>query len=77
MYQMTRKLMTMYKTLQPRDDIDYVSRKEGERGLVSIEEDVDTPIQGIEEYIKKSKEILITAASDINGSIRPNKNNKN
>ena len=36
--QRTRKLMTMYKALYPRDDVDklYVSRKEGGRGLTSI-----------------------------------------
>ena len=35
--------MTMHKTIHPRDDVDrlYVSRKEGRRGLVSIEDSVD------------------------------------
>ena len=39
MDQGTRKLMTMHKALHPRDDVDrqYVSRKEGGRGLASIE----------------------------------------
>ena len=34
----------MHKALHPRDDVDrlYVSRKEGERGLASIEANVDT-----------------------------------
>ena len=38
-----KKLMTMNKVLNPRDDIDrlYVSRKEGGRGLASIEDSVD------------------------------------
>ena len=33
----------MHKALDPRDDVDilYVSRKEGERGLASIEDSVD------------------------------------
>ena len=40
MDQRTRKLMTMHKALHPRDDIDRlcVSRKEGGRGLASIED---------------------------------------
>ena len=43
MNQRTRKLMTMHKALPPRDDVDrlYVSRKEGERGLTSIEDSID------------------------------------
>ena len=45
--QRTRKLMTMHKALHPRDDRDrlYVSRKEGGRGLASIEDSVDASIQ--------------------------------
>ena len=44
MDQRTRKLMTMHKALQPRDDVDrlYVQRKEGKRRLPSIEDSVDT-----------------------------------
>ena len=47
MDQRTRKLMTMHKALHPRDDVDrlYVSRKEGGRGLTSIEDSVDASIQ--------------------------------
>ena len=47
MDQRTRKLMTMHKALHPRDDVDrlYVSRKEGGRGLASIEDSVDASIQ--------------------------------
>ena len=44
--QRTRKLMSMHKALHPRDDVDrlYVSRKEGGRGLTSIEDSVDASI---------------------------------
>ena len=47
----------MYETLHPRDDIGrlYVSRKEGGKGLVSIENSVDTWIRWIEAYIKKEQ----------------------
>ena len=55
--------MTMHKALHPRDDVDrwYVSRKEVERGLVSIEDSVDASIQGLEDYIEKHERGLITA----------------
>ena len=61
--QKTRKLMTMHKALHPRDDVDrlYVSRKEGGRGLTSIEDSVDTSIHRLENYIQKHEVGLITA----------------
>ena len=61
MEQRTRKLMTMHKALHPRDDIDrlYVSRKEGGRGLASIENTVHASIQ-LEDYIEKHERGLIT-----------------
>ena len=62
MDQRTRKLMTMHKALHPRDDVDrlYVSRKEGGRGLDSIEDSVDASIQRLEDYIEKHERGLIT-----------------
>ena len=61
--QRTRKLMTMHKVLYPRNDVDrlYVSRKEGRRGLVSIEDNVDASIQRLGDYIEKCEGGLITA----------------
>ena len=55
--------MTMHKTLHPRDDVDrlYVSRKEGGRGLASIEDSVDASIQQLEDYIEKHERGLIAA----------------
>ena len=52
-----RKLMAMYKALHPKDDIDrlYVSTKDERRGLASIEDSVDTPIQRLENNTKKAK----------------------
>ena len=53
--------MTKHKALHPSDDIDgqYVSRKEGKRGLASIEVNLDIIlIQALENDIKKSKERL-------------------
>ena len=63
MDQRTRKLMTMHKALHPRDDVDRlcVPRKEGARGLPSIEDWVDASIQRLEDYIGKNERGLITA----------------
>ena len=63
MDQRTRKLMTMNKALHPRDDIDrlYVPRKEGERGLASIEDTVDASIKRLEHYTEKHERGLIIA----------------
>ena len=62
MDQRTRKLMTMHKALHPRDDVDrlYVSRKQGGRGLASIEDTVDASIQRLEDYREKHERGLIT-----------------
>ena len=62
MDQRTRKLMTIHKALHPRDDVDrlYVSKKQGRRGLASIEDPVDRSIQRLEDYIEKHERGLIT-----------------
>ena len=64
MDQGTRKLMTMYKALYPRDDVDrlYVSIKDRGRGFTRIEDSVDASIQRLEDNIEKHRE-LITATS--------------
>ena len=61
--QRSRKLMTIYKAFYLWDDIDilYVSRKEGGRGLVSIEGSVDASIQRLKNYIENHEGGLITA----------------
>ena len=66
MDQRTRKVMTMHKALHPRDGVDrlYVPRKEGGRGLASIEDSVDASIQRLEDYIEKHERGLITAIRD-------------
>ena len=55
--------MTMHKALHPRDDDDklYVSRKQGVRGLASIEDSVDASIKQLEDNIEKHEGGLITA----------------
>ena len=54
MDQRRKKLMTMHKALHPREGVDrlYVFRKEGEKGLASIENNVDASIQRLEDYRK-------------------------
>ena len=55
--------MTMHKALDLRDDVGrpYVSRKEGGRGLPSIEDNVDASIQRLNDNIEKHERGLITA----------------
>ena len=63
MDQRTRKIMTMHKTLHPRDDVDrlHVSRKEWGRGLANIEDSVHASIKRLEDYTEK-QEWGLTAA---------------
>ena len=53
----------MHKSLHPRDDVDrqYVLRKEGRRGLASIEDCADASIQRLKDYREKHEPQLITA----------------
>ena len=50
--------MTMHKALHPRDDANrlYVFRKEGRRGLTSIEDSLDASILWLEDYIENTNE---------------------
>ena len=79
MDQRTRKLMTMQKALHPRDDVDrlYVPRKEGGRGLSSIEDSVDTSMQRFEDYIEKDERGLITAIRNNTDDMIDNRMTKN
>ena len=60
----TRKLFTIYGALRPKSDADrlYIPRKEGGRGLISIEDCVELAIRGLEVYVHGSEERLIQAA---------------
>ena len=57
------KLMVMHEALHSRDDVDrlHVSNKEGIRGHVSIQSNIDASIQRLQDYIKKNGGKLITA----------------
>ena len=67
--QRTRK--PMHKALHSRVDIDkiYVSRKDGRKGLVNIEDNMDASIRPLDDYIKKSNERLFTATRNSSNSI--------
>ena len=60
MDQRIRKVMTMHKALHPRDDVDYVTRKERGRGLTSIGDSVDASIQRLKDFIEKQRGRLNT-----------------
>ena len=68
MDQRARKLMTMHKALHPIYDVDrlFVSRKEGGKGLASIEDSID-------ESIQKRGERLITVTRNNSDKTRNNK----
>ena len=69
----------MHKALHPRNGIDrlYVSRKEGGRKRAYIKDCGDATIQGLKEFIKKSKERQFTATSNSNGNIGTNRETTN
>ena len=54
----------MYGALHPKSDVDrlYMPRKEGGRGLISIEDCTELAIRGLEVYVHGSGERLIQAA---------------
>ena len=60
----TRKLSRIYGGLHPKSDVDrlYISRKDGGRGLIAIEDCVELAVRSLEVYIHKSEERLLQAA---------------
>ena len=66
----TRKLVTTHKALRSKDDVEKLYMSKEESGLACIEDCADAAIQILEDYIKKSKERLITAANHSIGNIR-------
>jgi hypothetical protein len=57
----TRKLLTIYRSMHPQDDVDrlYLPRKDGGRGLLSIESTVALEINNLGFYCKQSQEPLL------------------
>ena len=60
----TWKLFTRYGAFYPKSDVDrlYIPRKEGGRGLISIDNCIELTIRGLEVYVHGCDEILIQAA---------------
>ena len=65
----TRKFMTMHRALNPKSDVAriYLSRKEGGRGLISVEDIAKLAILGLEKYALTSEEVLLIAARKVDG----------
>ena len=59
-----RKLFTIDGALHPKSDVGmlYIPRKEGGRGLISIEDCVELAVKGLEVHVHGSEERLIQAA---------------
>ena len=59
--------MTMHNVLHPKSNVDrlYIPRKEGGRGLQGVEEAVKVTNLGLENYVKDSRERLLTAARSV------------
>ena len=57
-------MFTIYGALYPNSDVErlYIPRKEGVRGLISIENCVELAIRGLEVYVHGSEERLLQAA---------------
>ncbi len=69
--QKTRKLITIDKTLDQKITKRYCMRQEeAGRVLTSIEYRVYESIRGLVEYIKESKEILVTMTRNSIGNIK-------
>ena len=60
-------MFTIFGALHPKADVGrlYVPRKEGGRGLISIEDCVESVVRGLEVYVHGSEERLIQAARGI------------
>ena len=50
----TREVMNMHRALHPKDSVErlYLPRKEGGRGLLSIEDSIDLAILVLENYVQ-------------------------
>ena len=57
-------MFTIYGGLHPKSDVDrlYISRKDGERGLIAIEDCVELAVRDLDVYGHESEERLIQAA---------------
>ena len=63
----TRKLLTIHNGSRPKSNVDrlYLSRSEGDRGLIGDQDFVEAAILGLKNYVRNSKESLLIAARTI------------
>ena len=63
----TRKLLTMQIGFHPKSNVDrlYISRSEGGRGLIGVQDTVETAILGLRNDVRNSRERLLIAAHTI------------
>ena len=54
----TRKLLTMHNGFHPKSKVDclYLSRSESGRGLIGVQDTVETAILGLTNYVRNSKD---------------------
>ena len=59
-----RKIMKLNRCLHPRNSVTrlYMKRKEGGRGLISVEDCITAETRGLYDYLKESKEDMLSAA---------------
>ena len=64
MYRKTRKVLNMYQALHPRSNVDklYLSRSEGEKGLLSLEECVSAEKRSLGQYLKMNEDEWLRSA---------------
>ena len=63
----TRKTLTMYGAFHPRSDVDrlYVKRREGGRGLISVEACVKLEENNLGLYVHESNEMLLKGVKNV------------
>ena len=59
-------MFNIYGALHPKSDVDrlYIPRKEGGRGLISIEDCVELAIRGLKVYVHRNERRLIQPARE-------------
>ena len=60
----TRKLLTMHNGLCPKTNVDWLHlpRSEGGRGLIGVQDTVETAILELTNYVRNSKKAFLIAA---------------
>ena len=61
-----RKLLTLRNGFQPKINVDqlYLSRGEGGKGLIRVQDTVETAILGLRNYVRNSKERCLKRATE-------------